>query len=58
MVSACLTGGIVRQCFPVSVAGGGDSFFSRTRCLEVPGNPFGIVRDVGKHLPVTRCRSG
>ena len=28
------------------------------RCLEVPGNASGIVRDVGKYLPVTRCRSG
>ena len=24
-----------------------------TSCLEVPGNAFGIVRDVGKYLPVT-----
>ena len=26
-----------------------------TLCLEVPGNASGIVRDVGKYLPVTRC---
>ncbi len=29
-----------------------------TLCLEVPGNASGIVRDVGKYMPVTRCRSG
>ena len=29
-----------------------------TRCLEVPGNASGIVRDVGFIGPLTRCRSG
>ena len=31
---------------------------SRITCLEVPGNTSGILRDVGKYMPVTRCRSG
>ena len=30
----------------------------RTRCLEVQGNAYGIVLDVGFIGPLTRCRSG
>ncbi len=51
-------GGIVCQCSPVSAAGGGDSFSSRTRCLEDQANTSGIVRDVGIICLLTRCRSG
>ena len=51
-------GGIVRQCSLVSAAGGGDSFSSRTRCLEDQANASGVVRDVGIVCPLTRCRPG
>ena len=33
-------------------------FEPRSRCLEVPGNVSGTVRDVGFIGPLTRCRSG
>jgi len=36
----------------------GDGNRTRMTSLEVPGNASGIVRDVGKYMPVTRCRSG
>jgi hypothetical protein len=40
-------GGIVLQCSPVSAAGGGDSFSSRTRCLEGTAMVSRMERDVG-----------